>query len=64
MPIPIAITKEEIKAISKHLRNSVEFICGSPDVYLKALLVGQRMLADGKPLNAKIIKGYSDEVAA
>ena len=58
MSIPVPITKEQVKKLSKLLKNETEVVCLDETTHLRALLVGQSMLLAGKPVKAKIIKGY------
>jgi len=58
MSIPVPITKEEVKKITRELKKPQDVICLDVDSHLKTLLVGQSMLLLGKTVKAKIVKGY------
>lgn len=58
MPHPIFATKEDVKRIEKLLKTEKTVKCLDEVAYIKTLLVGQRMLMQGKTLQAKIEKGF------
>ncbi len=52
MSIQVPITKTDYAAIRRAILSGQKIVCSTRETYVKWLLVGQRLAAEGKPVKA------------